>query len=441
MEKLRQAFRQPWVSTRLYVLLMLGLFPLLGGSYGQITAVKTTSFLVLTGLFFLCLGLELLRWRPGPLPTSFSLYANQWCLVLLALAALAAALCSPYAAQTWTGAGRSGGLLMLWLYIGLALVLSRLDGLRPLYVYVLAGAVLLMLVIILLQLLGKNPLGLYPAGLTYYDAGRRYPGAYLGTIGNLNQLSPFFCLAVPLLLGQVRLDRGLRRWVLACLALACCAVAVLARMEAALLGLGLGLLLTAPCLSRDAGLRRLLYLLLGLVLCGLLLLAVFLPGPTGSSWWQLHRILWGCGEDGFGTMRWGIWRAAWSLIRRRPVIGWGPDLFRLLYGGMFPEGSLIDSPHNEYLAYWCDCGLLGLAAYLAALALSILRWTRASRRDPRFLLPLAMAWCYGVQAAFTFSTPLVAPLWWVLWGLGMGMETEKAPRPRRGNGCKTAQKT
>ena len=165
MEKLRQTFRQPWVSARLYVLLMLGLFPLLGGSYGQITAAKTTSFLVLTGLFFLCLGLELLRWRPGPLPTSFSLYANQWCLVLLALAALAAALCSPYAAQTWTGAGRSGGLLMLWLYISLALVLSRLDELRPLYVYALACAVLLMLAVILLQLLGKNPLGLYPAGL------------------------------------------------------------------------------------------------------------------------------------------------------------------------------------------------------------------------------------------------------------------------------------
>ena len=48
-------------------------------------------------------------------------------------------------------------------------------------------------------------------------------------------------------------------------------------------------------------------------------------------------------------MRLGIWRAAWSAIQERPWLGWGPDVFRQVYGAMFPTGAVIDAAHNEYL--------------------------------------------------------------------------------------------
>lgn len=47
------------------------------------------------------------------------------------------------------------------------------------------------------QLAGGNPLGLYPKGLAYSDAGTAYSGAYLGTIGNTDLLAAVMCVAVP----------------------------------------------------------------------------------------------------------------------------------------------------------------------------------------------------------------------------------------------------
>lgn len=47
------------------------------------------------------------------------------------------------------------------------------------------------------QLAGGNPLGLYPNGLSYSDAGTAYSGAYLGTIGNTDLLAAVMCVAVP----------------------------------------------------------------------------------------------------------------------------------------------------------------------------------------------------------------------------------------------------
>ena len=47
------------------------------------------------------------------------------------------------------------------------------------------------------QLAGGNPLGLYPKGLAYSDAGIAYSGAYLGTIGNTDLLAAVMCVAVP----------------------------------------------------------------------------------------------------------------------------------------------------------------------------------------------------------------------------------------------------
>ena len=445
---------------RIYILLMLGLFPLCGGAYRNITYGKTLSFLLLSGGLLLALLLDRLLCRSKeqrsllpPLLTRPCCFGMKSFLssdksralrfvrlfwLLLAASALLSALCSPYLAQTWLGAGRSGGLLMLWLYLLLAGYFSRREELRPLYIYVLAVSALLLNLLALLQLAGYNPLGLYPAGLTYYDAGSLYPEAFLGTIGNLNQLGAFYCLAVPLLLGQAWLEKASwRRWPLLAVALLCCGIALVARMEACCLGLACGLALSLPGLSSRPWLRRYGYACLIFLGLAFLAYALFFPGPVGSSWWQLHRLLRGMGADHFGSMRLGIWRVAWEALSQRPLLGWGADVFRLVYEDLFPPGAVLDAVHNEYLAYWCDAGLLGFCAYLGGLLVSLVCWLRRSLVDRRCLLPFAMGCCYGVQALFTFSTPLVSPLWWLLWGLGLGLLREEpdatpdAPEPAK----------
>jgi len=461
-------------ACRSYILLMLGLFPLLGGGYGGITGRKTLLFLAFSAgflLFFLleqifaahrgrsfpgegasppaallqkffrknaffkgfCKGFfekiplkkDFLRRKASPDKPGFTLL----CWLLLAGAALLSCICSPYRAQCWLGSGRSGGLLFLWLYLLLGWLLSRGAQLRAESIYALAFSTLLMNGIALLQLAGGNPLGLYPPGLSYADAGILYPEAFLGSIGNLNQLSAFYCLSVPLLLGQARLEkRAWLRWSLLAIALFSCAVPVLARMEACCLGLLCGLALSLPGLSSSPWLRRQLLACLLFLALALFAYAVLFPGVVGSSWWQLHRFLLGMGRDDFGSMRLGIWRVVWEALSQRPLLGWGPDAFRLVYQELFPPGAALDTPHNEYLACWLDAGLPGLLAYVAALLSSLIRWFRRSLRDKRFLLPFAMGFSYGVQAFFTFSTPIVSPLWWLLWGLALGLERQ-AERP------------
>lgn len=93
------------------------------------------------------------------------------------------------------------------------------------------------------QLAGGNPLGLYPNGLSYSDAGTAYSGAYLGTIGNTDLLAAVMCVAVPAFFyGAWKLRR---HWLLVPLAL-CVTVSIWMDVSAGLLGIAAGLVLPLP---------------------------------------------------------------------------------------------------------------------------------------------------------------------------------------------------
>lgn len=196
-----------------YILLMLLVFPLFTGfeGYRRITASKFIFFAAATALWLLCLAACAAggrrAWRCFLSPALGGILA-------FLLAACLSALFSPYGVKVLLGAGRFGGLLTLLLYGCAAIGVAKLASPRYSYVICLALSVTGCCVPAVLQLLGQNPLRLFPSGLSYYDAHILYDGEFLGTIGNVDLLSAFLCLALPLFLSTYISAGGSTVWLL-----------------------------------------------------------------------------------------------------------------------------------------------------------------------------------------------------------------------------------
>ena len=166
----------------LYALALLTVYALflpLGG-YERMMEGKYRAFLLLSLGYVLAMtalgAWKAVRWRE---PMCLA------ALAYLALTALSAAL-SPYGTAVLLGGTRRDGLLTAALYIAVFLLLAR--HLRPdrRLLYAAAASAALCDLLVLVQLTGRNPLWLYPAGLNYFDGDVAYSGFYAGAAGNID---------------------------------------------------------------------------------------------------------------------------------------------------------------------------------------------------------------------------------------------------------------
>jgi hypothetical protein len=463
--------------TDLYISLMLLLFPLFTGfqGYAEITLSKYLFFAVATALWLAALlGLSFRADRPAR-PDGAELIAlafGAWAVV--------SALCSPWRGQALIGASRYDGLVTTLLYVGIFLGVGRFGRWRRRYVYLLCASTLLCFAVALLQIGGSGIL--FPDDYTYYDAGLRFTGKFLGTIGNTNLLAAFLALAVPLFLsadafgypypwflrlgafaggfmlsftessgGLVALLAGAAvdmpllaaRGVLpgalfacapACLGLSAGAMAAGNMVPAmgfalfALAAAGLGRLFACK-VPRARHVPLLAALLVCLAL--LALLAVwFWPGTQGTAY-ELSRILHGEIQDEFGSSRLRIWREALSLVSERPILGGGPGTLALRldiqFSRYFPElgqtlTTVADNAHNVYLGLLVNLGLPGLLSYLALMAVSAVKALRSGTAHGAMLLCVLL--CAWAESFFGLGLPLTAPLLWILWALAGTQENE-----------------
>lgn len=268
-----------------------------------------------------------------------------------------------------------------------------------------------------------NVLGLFPDGLDFYDAGTRYSGEFLGTIGNTNLLAGWFCLVIPPLTLSALRAKGVRRWLLLLPAAGCLALLIVISAQSGLAGCLGCLLIVSPYYVNYAG-RRKAALALGvaiLALCIASLAAVYLWPPEGGTLWELSETLHGRAQDGFGSSRVAIWREALRLFAERPLLGGGPDSFGLRsaldFSRYVPEtGQTLkthaDNAHCEPLGYLVNLGILGFAAWAAVTIAALRRWLRGA--GPEYGAGLV---CYLVQSLFGLGLCLVAPIAWVYMGL------------------------
>lgn len=426
--------------------LWLGLFPLLqGGTYSRLTHDKWVIMLILTGVTVLCFLFDLLRGSRSSSGLSLRLHALPLILAsaLMVWIILSCLLSSSGPDIWWRGeSARYEGLASQLCYyaIFVCFLFSRIR-LEPALLSAAAG-VLVFSVIILLQRAGGNPLGLYPAGRSY-----QLNPIFQGTIGNVDMDTGYLLLLAGLLFYRL-LDpvlRGKNRALSAAAAqpsrravaqgLPAAAFFVLALalslwliftmdFQFGIISLGILCLLTALRLLPKKARLPLLVLLFVLVL----IIIWFWPGQSGALY-ELHEILRGRARLSFGHNRVAVWNYTLRMSGEHLLFGGGSGTFETRFNQYLSDHDLVipreqdgqllpdyfDNPHNEYIAHLADHGLPAMLLFLALVLTAVFR-----RREG--LLPClapcsAAVLSYAVQAFFSFSVCIVAPMFWVLLGL------------------------
>ena len=99
--------------------------------------------------------------------------------------------------------------------------------------------------------------------------------------------------------------------------------------------------------------------------------------------------------------------------------------------------AAVDSSHNEYLDQLLELGVAGLLAYVAALTATAVSFLKSPGRCDRRTVILAWSiTAYCLQALFNFSSVVISPLFWALWGLLLARLRGPAPPLLREEGAK-----
>jgi len=125
-----------------------------------------------------------------------------------------------------------------------------------------------------------------------------------------------------------------------------------------------------------------------------------------------------------------IWRAAWEMIRDHPALGIGPGMFQdyyLKYQSRFPVPYLewaVPQPHNLFLAFWLETGLLGLAGFIWLLAIFFKKLFGLFKKSNYFATILIMLMGYilihGLADTTYFKNDL-AVVFWLAVALGISL--------------------
>lgn len=239
------------------------------------------------------------------------------------------------------------------------------------------------------------------------------PAQAFGTLGQQNVLGAYLAILVPLAYSELIEADGWGGRVLALNGLVVISLAlVLTFSRSAWLGTALAAAVLVAGVRHApsrVGLAGLAVLLVG----GLALVAVSAQGL------RLEQSLLARAMTVFDPSAWGprpaIWRDSLQLIASRPLLGYGPDNFGLVYPRFqanFLGTVQVDKAHSEALQVAATQGLVGLAAYLWLLAAFVRSfWLR---RHTIRAIPIFAAWVgYQVTLQLNFSALAASLPFWI----------------------------
>jgi len=107
-------------------------------------------------------------------------------------------------------------------------------------------------------------------------------------------------------------------------------------------------------------------------------------------------------------MRVVMWQNTATLIRARPVIGYGLGGLKPAYAELVKDAPkdwksiVTGDPHNQFLSAWVEGGLLGLSGFVFFLAAATLQPAPPPWRS--FALALLISWCGTSMVSSHFQT-------------------------------------
>ncbi len=235
-----------------------------------------------------------------------------------------------------------------------------------------------------------------------------------GTLGQRNVLGAFLAMLLPLAYWELVRARTWSGRVLALNLLAVMGLALLLTLSrTAWFGAALaGVVLLAGTRTTTARLRLLAVMIF--LAAGVFLAALGPAGILSANHSVAERVT-SLLDPKSWVLREAVWRDSVQLIASRPLVGYGPDNFGLVYPRFeagFVDVLQVDKAHADTLQVAATQGLIGLAAYLFLLGAFIRAFWR--HRHSAGAVPLFAAWvAYQVTVQLNFSALAAALPFWV----------------------------
>ncbi len=269
-----------------------------------------------------------------------------------------------------------------------------------------------------------------------------------GSFSSANGFAGYLILIIPVAIGLLIYERDIRLRVWLGLALATISAAeyfAFSKGSLLALALALGVIIIGGLLKTGRSKKAPLVLLFGLAAgTPLYILWTFFSGRISAVATNIGG-------------RVELWRGAWQLIIKRPILGSGPGTF----GTEITQHQVgsVYSPyaHNTYLQMGAEIGLVGLAAFITAMVIILVfAWKRF--RDSRLEGQVADkgreisrdAWLrLGLIASlvgflahnfvdYTWYMPGVALTFWFIAGLAVGPVSDLLPTAKKPTGPRYA---
>ena len=139
------------------------------------------------------------------------------------------------------------------------------------------------------------------------------------------------------------------------------------------------------------------------------------------------------GMEKLGSGRGFITASTIPLILKSPIIGYGPDSFLQvfnqddIYTKMYVYGNpseLVDKPHNLYLLFAINFGVIGLVAFLFIVIYLLVKAKKRYKdeslsKEALYVASIAAVVAYMGGGLFNDSTSSVSPIFWVLLGVAI----------------------
>ena len=146
---------------------------------------------------------------------------------------------------------------------------------------------------------------------------------------------------------------------------------------------------------------------------------------SGGLLGELSAVLNGNVSPMAGSHRVAIWQFSLKMFSQRPIFGVGAgefckafsDTVLTEYQQVIGKNTLPDAAHNEFIQQLATVGIVGFAAYMGWLLSILIRGFKYALKNPKLMVCLCTAICFGAQMCFNINILIVAPFFYIILGI------------------------